>query len=69
MIKIKKLNILELFGGIGAIRKALINLKVDFEVLDYVEIDSKAVKAYNLLYNEDYVENSIGGFLMEILKS
>lgn len=59
MIKIKKLNILELFEGIGAIRKALINLKVDFEVLDYVEIDSKAVKAYNLLYNEDYVENSI----------
>ena len=34
-----KVKILELFGGIGAIRKAFINLKIPYEVVDYVEID------------------------------
>ncbi|MCI5997053.1 MAG: DNA (cytosine-5-)-methyltransferase [Parvimonas sp.] len=64
----KKLNILELFGGIGAIRKALINLRVEFEVLDYVEVDKNAVRAYNLLYDEDYIENSVVRYQIETEK-
>ena len=32
------IKILELFGGIGAPRKALLNLGVDHKAIDYVEI-------------------------------
>ena len=38
------LKVIEMFGGIGAFRKALINLKVPFEVVDYIEIDKKLVR-------------------------
>lgn len=41
------IKILELFGGIGSPRKALINLGVDHKCIDYVEIDEKAVRTYN----------------------
>ena len=44
------IKILELFGGIGSPRKALINLGVDHKCIDYVEIDEKAVRTYNKLY-------------------
>jgi len=50
----KELKVLELFGGIGAPRKALTRLGIDFKVVDYVEIDKYAVKSYNALYNENY---------------
>ncbi|EOI7899342.1 YopX family protein [Listeria monocytogenes] len=36
-------QILELFGGIGAPRKALINLGIEHKSIDYVEIDEKTV--------------------------
>lgn len=45
-------KILELFGGIGAPRKALINLGVEHKAIDYVEIDEKAVRTYNALFKE-----------------
>lgn len=45
----EKLKVLELFGGIGACTKALKNLNIDFELVDYVEIDKYAVKSYNAL--------------------
>lgn len=54
-----KVKILELFGGIGAIRKAFINLKIPYEVVDYVEIDKACVKSYNALYGEDYKAKSV----------
>lgn len=54
MIEIEKIRVLELFGGIGAIRKALINLQLDYEVVDYVENDKNCVKSYNALYSENY---------------
>ncbi len=38
--------VVELFGGIGAIRKALINLKLPHKIIDYVENDKNAVKSY-----------------------
>ncbi len=55
----KKIKLVELFGGIGAIRKAFINTNIPFEVIDYVEIDKNAVKSYNALYNESYKPFSI----------
>lgn len=45
------IKILELFGGIGAPRKALINLGVDHKCIDYVEWTPNRVKAYNALYD------------------
>ena len=57
-----KVKILELFGGIGAIRKAFINLKIPYEVVDYVEIDKACVKSYNALYGEGYKAKSVVGY-------
>jgi DNA (cytosine-5)-methyltransferase 1 len=56
------IKILELFGGIGAPRKALINLGVNHKAIDYVEIDEKAVRAYNALYDNRYKAQSVVGY-------
>ena len=56
------IKILELFGGIGAPRKALINLGVDHKAIDYVEIDEKAVRAYNALYDNRYSAQTVVGY-------
>jgi DNA (cytosine-5)-methyltransferase 1 len=48
------IKILELFGGIGAPRKALENLNVDLKSVDYVEILPYAVSAYNQLFDNGY---------------
>lgn len=59
MVYINELSVLELFGGIGAIRKALIRAEIPHKVVDYVEIDKNCVKSYNALYNEDFKLKSI----------
>lgn len=46
-------------GGIGSPRKALINLGIDHKAIDYVEIDEKAVRAYNALYDNRYRTQSV----------
>lgn len=57
----RKVKILELFGGIGAPRKALENLGYKIKSIDYVEILPFAVQAYNSVFNNDYgVQNIIG---------
>jgi DNA (cytosine-5)-methyltransferase 1 len=56
------IKILELFGGIGAPRKALINLGVEHKVIDYVEIKESAVRAYNALYDNRYKQQSVIGW-------
>jgi DNA (cytosine-5)-methyltransferase 1 len=56
------IKILELFGGIGAPRKALINLGVDHRSIDYVEIDEKAVRAYNALYDHRHKPQTVVGY-------
>lgn len=56
------LKVIEMFGGIGAFRKALINLKVPFEVVDYIEIDKKACEAYNLLYEPKEITKDITNY-------
>lgn len=54
------IKILELFGGIGAPRKALVNLGIDFKSIDYVEIDEKAVRTYNALFeNKQRVQSVV----------
>ena len=53
------MKVVELFGGIGAIRKAYINSKIPFEIVDYVEIDKNCVKSYNALFNENYEPRSV----------
>lgn len=63
-MKIEKLKIVELFGGIGAIRKALINFNIPYEVIDYVEIDKNCVKSYNKLYDENYTPKSVIGYTL-----
>lgn len=45
------MRIIELFGGIGACSKALLNLGASVEILDYVEIDKYAVKSYSALHH------------------
>lgn len=54
-------NILELFGGIGAPRKAFNNLKINVKS-DYIEFDNKVVEVYNLLYNENNFEKDVRNF-------
>lgn len=61
------IQILELFGGIGSPRKALINLGVDVKAIDYVEIDEKAVKSYNAIFERDlaYKTQSVVGYTLK----
>ncbi len=58
------IQILELFGGIGSPRKALINLGVPVKAIDYVEIDKKAVRSYNAIFSKDleYRTQSVVGY-------
>ena len=53
------LKILELFGGIGSPRKALINLGIEHKCIDYVEIDEKAVRTYNALFENIHKPQSV----------
>lgn len=54
-----KLKLLELFGGIGAPRMALQNIGIDIKSIDYVEILPNAVKAYNAMYDNNYKEQDV----------
>ena len=58
------IQILELFGGIGSPRKALINLGVPHKAIDYVEIDPKAVASYNAMFSNElpYKTQSVVGW-------
>lgn len=45
------MKILSLFSGIGAFEKALDYLNINYELVNYCEIDKYASKAYSLIYN------------------
>lgn len=60
------IKMLELFGGVGAPRKALENLGVDIKSIDYVEILPYAVKAYNSIFNNDYKPQDIRVWNMDV---
>lgn len=53
------MKILELFGGIGACSKALEKLKIDYEIVDYVEIDKYAVRSFNAINNTSFEPQDI----------
>lgn len=59
------LKILELFGGIGAPRKALINLGVPHKSIDYVEWNEKAVRSYNAMFDNRYAPESVVGYNLQ----
>ena len=61
----KTLKILELFGGIGAPRKALENLGFDIKSIDYVEILPFAVQAYNSIFDIEYKPQSVVGWNLD----
>lgn len=45
-----KLRVLSLFSGIGAFEKALTNIGVDYELINYCEINDHASKCYSLIH-------------------
>lgn len=49
----KKIQIIELFGGIGSPRVALRNMGIPVKAIDYVEIDEKAVRSYNAMFADE----------------
>lgn len=53
MKKMKKIQIIELFGGIGSPRVALRNMGIPVKAIDYVEIDEKAVRSYNAMFADE----------------
>ena len=46
-----KLRVLSLFSGIGAFEKALANIGVEYDLVNYCELDKRASKAYSLIHN------------------
>lgn len=56
------IKILELFGGIGAPRKALVNLGIEHKSIDYVEFNEKAVRTYNAMFDNRYKPQSVVGY-------
>lgn len=51
--KTEVVKILELFGGIGSPRCALRNIGIPVKSIDYVEIDEKAVRSYNAMFEKE----------------
>ena len=60
------MKVLELFGGIGACSNALNRLNIDFEIVDYVEIDKYAVKSFNAIYNTNFAPQDIRNWDKEL---
>ena len=52
-------NILELFGGVGAPRRALELCGLNVKSIDYVEILPYAVMAYNNIFDINYKPQNI----------
>lgn len=55
----KNIKLLSLFSGIGAFEKALHNIGVNYELVNYCEIDKFASKSYSLIHNVDESKNLI----------
>ena len=51
------MKILSLFSGIGAFEKALTRLEIDFELVNYCEVDKYASKAYSIIHGVDESKN------------
>ena len=58
------IKVIEVFGGIGSIHKALSNIKkyhnaLNYKVIDMVEHNKTAVKAYNAIHNTKFEPQDI----------
>ena len=53
------IRVLSLFSGIGAFEKALENLGIEHEVVNYCEIDQYAGKAYSLIHSIPQEKNLV----------
>lgn len=53
------LKIMECFGGVGACSMALRNLGINYEIVDYVEIDKYAVKSFNAIHGTNFEPQDI----------
>lgn len=53
------IRVLELFAGIGACSKALENLGIEHEIVDAVEIDKYAIKAFNAIHGTNFEPQDI----------
>ena len=51
------IKLLSLFSGIGAFEKALKNISVDYDLINYCEIDKYASKSYSLIHHVDESKN------------
>ncbi|PKR83537.1 DNA (cytosine-5-)-methyltransferase [Heyndrickxia camelliae] len=51
------LKVLSLFSGIGAFEKALKNLNIDYQLVNYCEFEPTVAKAYSILHNEPIKKN------------
>lgn len=54
-----KKKVLSLFSGIGAFEKALKNLGIEFDLVNYCEIDKYASKSYSLIHNVSEEKNLV----------
>ena len=67
-MKNKKLNVVELFSGIGSQAKALENININFETVNTCEWDIHALVAYNLIHNDGALHSgSLGLTKLELL--
>lgn len=53
------MKVLSLFSGIGAYEKALHNLGIDFELINYCDYDKRKSKAYSILHNVPETKNLV----------
>lgn len=53
------IRVLELFAGIGACSKALERLRIEHEIVDAVEIDKYAIKAFNAIHGTNFEPQDI----------
>lgn len=51
------MKVLSLFSGIGAFEKALQNLNIQYELVNFCEFDKYAVKSYCAIHNENESKN------------
>ena len=54
-----EIRVLELFAGIGACSKALTNLGIPHKIVDAVEIDPYAIKAFNAIHGTSFEAQDI----------
>lgn len=59
-------NVLELFGGVGAPRRALELCGLDIKSIDYVEVLPYAVMAYNHIFDISYKPQNIINWNMDV---